>query len=72
MDTRKEAQKLTYCYELVGVVHHRYEHVQQDYQGDDVVSAKHGCPNKLCEFMPGFHVCDIKVQQTKHGPEERL
>lgn len=70
--TGKGAHWLTYGDKLVGVVHHRYEHVQQDHQGDDVVGAEHGGPNKFCEFMPGFHVRDVEIQQTKDRPEERL
>lgn len=69
--TQRENQ-ITYSNELIGVVHHGYEHVQQHDERDDVVGTKHSGPNKLCELMSGFHIGDIEIQQTKHRPEERL
>jgi len=71
-NSKKRENEITYGNELVGVVHHGYEHVQQHNKGDDVVGPKHSGPNKFCELMSGFHVGDIEIQQTKHRPEERL
>lgn len=67
---QQKEKEVTHSNELVGVVHHGYEHVQQHNQGDDVVGPKHGGPNKLCELVPGFDVGDVEVQQPKHRPEE--
>lgn len=64
--------RITYSNELIGVVHHGYEHVQQHDKRDDVVGTKHSGPNKLCELMSGFHIGDVEIQQSKHRPEERL
>lgn len=70
--SKKRENEITYGNELVGVVHHGYEHVQQHNKGDDVVGPKHSGPNKFCELMSGFHVGDIEIQQTEHRPEEWL
>ena len=68
----KIENKITYSNELVGVVHHGYEHVQQHDKRDDVVGSKHSGSNEFCELMSGFHIGDIEIQQTEHRPEERL
>lgn len=68
--SRKRENEVTYSNELVGVVHHGYEHVQQHNKRDDVVGSKHSGPNKFCELMSGFHVGDVEIQQPKHRPEE--
>ncbi len=62
----------TYSNELVRVVHHSDEHVQQHHQWDDIISAEHGGPNKLGKFMTSLHIGNIQIQQPKHRPEERL
>ena len=62
----------THSYELVGVIHHGDQHVQQNHQRDDVVRSKHGGSYELCELVASLHVGDVQVQQAEHGPEERL
>lgn len=52
---------MTYSNELVGVVHHGDEHVEQNHQRDDIVRAEHGRPNKLCKLVPGLDVGDVQV-----------
>lgn len=52
---------MAYSDELVGVVHHGDEHVEQNHQRDDVVRPEHGRPNELCELVPGLHVGDVQV-----------
>lgn len=66
----KIENKITYSNELVGVVHHGYEHVQQHDERDDIVGSKHSGSNEFCELMSGFHVGDVEIQQTEHRPEE--
>ena len=63
---------MTYSDELVGVVHHGDEHVEQNHQRDDVVRPEHGRPDELRELVPGLHVGDVEVQQPEYGPEQRL
>lgn len=71
-NSKTRENEITYGNELVGVVHHGYEHVQQHNKGDDVVGPEHCGPNKFCELMSGFHVGDVEIQQTEHRPEEWL
>lgn len=67
-----EGHPETYSNQLVGVVHHGDEHVEQHHQGNDVVRAKHGGPDVLGELVAGLDVGDVQVDQPEYGPEERL
>lgn len=58
--------------QLVGVVHHGNQHVEQNHQRDDVVRPKHRGANELGELVTGLHVGDVQVQQAKDRPEQRL
>lgn len=52
----------THSDQLVGVVHHSDEHVEENHQWDDVVGAEHGGSNKLSKLMPSLHIGYIKIQ----------
>lgn len=69
---QKTFDAATYSDELVGVVHHGDEHVEQNNQRDDIVRPKHGRPDELGELVPGLHVGDVQVQQPEYRPEQRL
>ena len=62
----------TYSDELVRVVHHGDEHVEQNHQRNDVVRPEHGRPDELRELVASLHVGDVQIQQAEYGPEERL
>lgn len=56
-----KAFTVAYSNELVGVVHHGNEHVEQDHQRYDIICAEHGCPDVLCELVAGLDVGYVQV-----------
>lgn len=50
---------------LVGVVHHRDEHVEEHHQRDDVVGAEHGGTHKLRELMVRIYVGHVQVDESE-------
>lgn len=56
-----DTNQSTHGDELVGVVHHGDQHVEQNHQRDHVVRPEHGRPDELGELVPGFHVGDVQV-----------
>lgn len=63
---------MTHSDELVGVVHHGNEHIEQNHERDDIVRPEHGRPDKLSELVSGLHVRNVQVQQPEYRPEQRL
>lgn len=57
---------------LVGVVHHSYEHVEEDHQWNDVVGPEHVGTDKFSELVVSIHIGHIQADQTKDRPEKRL
>lgn len=62
----------THGNKLVGVVHHGYQHVEQDDQRDDVVCPEHGGAHELRELMLRFHVGHVQVDEPEYRPEQGL
>lgn len=57
---------------LIGVVHHGNQHVEKNYQRNNVIGSKHSGSNKLCELVFWVNICHIQTDKAKYGPEQRL
>ncbi|PSN40406.1 hypothetical protein C0J52_19264 [Blattella germanica] len=59
----------TYGYELIGVVHHCYEEVEEDDNVDDRVCPKHQHAPETSEALDACQLKVVQVNQTKDSPE---
>jgi hypothetical protein len=62
----------TYGYELIGVVHHGDQKVQQDHDVDDRVCSKHQHAPEPGEALDASQLKVVQIDEAKHGPEQCL
>jgi hypothetical protein len=59
----------TYGYELIGMIHHGDQKVQEDDYVDDRVSPKHQHSPEPCEALDTSQLKVVQIDEPKHGPE---
>lgn len=63
---------MTYSNKLVRIIHHSYQHVEENNQRDDVVRPEHGGADELRELMLSLNVGHVQIDEPEYGPKQGL